>query len=147
MGSIVYSETSKRIETTNHDVLNQLNKLDNIRKISQDVSEDMDDSSFSSFYSSFLKTDCSSIDDSIRICRKESEIEFEKNRTRKPWRREPPWLDNVNVTTDLVYKYQIKSREINDVLKSDLKALKHIQQVIFLLNNLEKQILITIFFL
>lgn len=138
MGSIVYSERSKRIETTSRDIINQLNKVDNIRKISQDVSDDMDDSSFSSFYSSFLKTDCSSIDDGIRICRKESEIEFEKNRTRKPWRREPPWLDNVNVTADLIYKYQIKTREINDVLKADMKALKHIQQVIFHLNNQKK---------
>lgn len=132
MGSIAYSETSKRIESISQDILTERKKSEIIREASQDVSEDMEDSSFSSFYSSFLKTDCSSIDDGIRICHKESEIEFEKNRTRKPWRRiEPPWLDNVDVTTDLVYNYQIKSRDINDVLKSDLKALKHIHQVNF----------------
>lgn len=113
----------------------------------QDVSEDMEESSFSSFYSSFLKTDCSSIDDGIRICRKESELEFEKNRTRKPWRRiEPPWLDNVNVTADLVYKYQIKSREVADILKSDLKALKHINQVIYSYFKLSIKSILFLFF-
>lgn len=50
--------------------------------------------------------------------------------TRKPWRRpEPPWLDNVSVTPDLVYRYQVTAKAITDVLKADLSALKLIHQV------------------
>lgn len=131
MGSVVYSETSKRIESTSREMLGQMGRLENTCNKSDDVSDDnMDQSSFSSFYSSFLKTDCSTIDDDMGSCRK-SDNEFKYNRTRKTWRREPPWLDNVNVTADLVYRYQMKTRDVNEVLKSDLKALKLINQVIF----------------
>lgn len=132
MGSVVYSETSKRIESTSREILSNIGKIKNICNKSQDSSgDDMDQSSFSSFYSSFLKTDCSSVDDNLGICCNDTEIESKYNRTRKPWRREPPWLDNVNVTADLVYRYQMKTRDVNEVLKSDLKDLKLIEQVIF----------------
>lgn len=46
-------------------------------------------------------------------------------------RSQPPWLDNVNVTSDLVYKYQMTGKTIDDVLKADLNYLKTVHQVLF----------------
>ncbi|XP_059620857.1 period circadian protein isoform X2 [Phlebotomus argentipes] len=124
----------------------------------KELSNGSDDSSMSSFYSSFLKTDASSGDDrndGERSMQKESEVfsvsirpsgvqsfnsdpfydtsqemQWDKGVTvRKPWRRpEPPWLDNVSVTPDLVYRYQVTAKAVTDVLKADMSALKLIHQ-------------------
>uniref|UniRef100_A0A1B0GP58 Period circadian protein n=1 Tax=Phlebotomus papatasi TaxID=29031 RepID=A0A1B0GP58_PHLPP len=59
--------------------------------------------------------------------------------TRKPWRRpEPPWLDNVSVTPDLVYRYQVTAKAITDVLKADLSALKLIHQPVMVNDQLDQ---------
>jgi hypothetical protein len=44
-------------------------------------------------------------------------------------RPKPYWLDNINVTPELIYRYQISTRTLNDVLNDDMYALKHINQV------------------
>lgn len=41
----------------------------------------------------------------------------------------PPWLDNIIITTDLIYKYQLAVRSTVDVLKQDKNALKKLHQV------------------
>ena len=53
-------------------------------------------------------------------------------------RSNPQWLDNVNVTPELIYRYQISTRSLRDVLKDDMCAMKNIQQVnmLMLLKNL-----------
>lgn len=49
---------------------------------------------------------------------------------RVPVRRpEPHWLDNKNVTSELVYRYQVNARALKDVLRDDLNALKCVHQV------------------
>lgn len=49
---------------------------------------------------------------------------------RVPVRRpDPHWLDNINVTNELVYRYQVNARTLTDVLNDDLYALKNIHQV------------------
>lgn len=44
-------------------------------------------------------------------------------------RPNPQWLDNVDVTNEFVYRYQVSAKTLADVLKTDLSALKHIHQV------------------
>lgn len=44
-------------------------------------------------------------------------------------RPNPQWLDNVDVTNEFVYRYQVNAKTLADVLKTDLCALKHIHQV------------------
>lgn len=44
-------------------------------------------------------------------------------------RPKPHWLDNINVTPELIYRYQISTRTLNDVLNTDMYALKNIHQV------------------
>lgn len=85
----------------------------------------MEESSYSSLYSSFMRTDSSSNEEGSR---KRSELII-IDRPKKIWRRlEPPWLDNVTVTADLIYRYQKTTRTITDVLESDLRSLKLLNQ-------------------
>lgn len=79
----------------------------------------MDESSYSSFYSSFLRTETSSNEDNDKMS-KQGSID------KKPWRRpEPPWLDNVAVTPDLIYRYKVTTKSISDVLMADKLKLIH----------------------
>lgn len=56
-------------------------------------------------------------------------MEWEKM-PRVPVRRpDPHWLDNINVTHELVYRYQVNARTLKDVLTDDLYALKNVHQV------------------
>jgi period circadian protein len=43
-------------------------------------------------------------------------------------------MEEVHVTSDLVYRYQMKDQEIGDVLQADLQALQNIHQP-FLVND------------
>uniref|UniRef100_A0A7G3A994 Period circadian protein n=5 Tax=Lutzomyia TaxID=252607 RepID=A0A7G3A994_LUTLO len=137
-------------------------QLEDVNKL-KDMSNGSDDSSMSSFYSSFLKTDASSGDDRNDGYRtKESEVfsvsfrpsgvqsiendhfydhtqDMQWDKCRKPWRRpEPPWLDNVSVTPDLVYRYQVTAKAIPDVLQADLSALKLIHQPVMVNDQLDQ---------
>ncbi|XP_063903185.1 period circadian protein isoform X3 [Zophobas morio] len=91
-----------------------------------------DESCFSSSYSSFLKTDygSGSNDDTnvteSRIVKKDDAC---KDRKSFPVRkRDPPWLEAVSVTPDIIYKYQMTVKGLDDILEADLHALKKIDQ-------------------
>lgn len=76
-------------------------------------------------YSSFWRTESSSNEE---MDRRKSET-MVIDRPKKIWRRpEPPWLDNVTVTPDLIFRYQKASNAISDVLESDLTSLKLLTQ-------------------
>ncbi|XP_039763176.1 period circadian protein isoform X2 [Pararge aegeria] len=112
-----------------------------------DTNEKTDgESSYSSFYSSFFKTDSGSNEESVSKSRgkrgsKASYIQRASSygkaaaSTRAPKARpvsrrnmKPPWLENVNATSDLFYKYQIPTRDCNEVLSNDKEKLKLLDQ-------------------
>lgn len=41
----------------------------------------------------------------------------------------PYWMKNVNSTPDLVLRYQLRTKELEDALQADLRVLKEINQV------------------
>lgn len=43
--------------------------------------------------------------------------------------RIPYWMKNVESTTDLVMRYQVKIKALEDALQSDLRVLRGINQV------------------
>lgn len=43
-------------------------------------------------------------------------------------RRDPPWLEDVQLTPELVYEYQMHPKTLNEVLKADLDAMKNFNQ-------------------
>ncbi|XP_058059642.1 period circadian protein [Anopheles bellator] len=51
-------------------------------------------------------------------------------------RPNPPWLDNVCQTKDLIYRYQINERSLKELLASDSLALKKISQPILVNDQL-----------
>lgn len=101
-------------------------------------SDDMDESSFSSFYSSFLKTDNSSECTGVEKG-DSSEMIWDcgsNNVIRAKRRPNPPWLDNICQTKDLIYRYQMNERSIKEVLDADLIALKSVNQPILVNDQL-----------
>lgn len=47
---------------------------------------------------------------------------------RRPVLKDPPWLENIEVTPDLMFRYQMSERELDTVLKDDLQKLRAISQ-------------------
>lgn len=45
-------------------------------------------------------------------------------------KRDPPWMESVKATPDLIYRYQMSIKGLEDILKADLNSLKEIDQVI-----------------
>ncbi|XP_076315282.1 uncharacterized protein LOC143227846 [Tachypleus tridentatus] len=43
-------------------------------------------------------------------------------------RKDPPWLERVCLSSEVVYRYQLPEKQMEDVLKKDLKALLDLQQ-------------------
>ncbi|KAJ8668172.1 hypothetical protein QAD02_009835, partial [Eretmocerus hayati] len=43
-------------------------------------------------------------------------------------RKEPPWIEGINVTPELIYQYQITPKSFDDVLKADFEYLRHVKQ-------------------
>lgn len=43
-------------------------------------------------------------------------------------KREPPWMEAVSATPDLIYRYQMSVKGLEDILEADLNSLKDIDQ-------------------
>ncbi|XP_073952370.1 period circadian protein-like isoform X2 [Choristoneura fumiferana] len=94
------------------------------------------ESSYSSFYSSFFKTESGSADDS-------SDSKNTKNKSDDPSssrskdnvrakavrrKMEPPWMEQVCVTPELIYKYQKPTGDLDQVLAADRKKMASLEQ-------------------
>ncbi|XP_024881332.1 period circadian protein-like isoform X2 [Temnothorax curvispinosus] len=86
-----------------------------------------DESSSSSFYSSFLyKSSDSSCNPDQKTCEVSSEEYTKCHQGMR--RKDPPWLEGVQLTPELIYEYQIHPKTLNEVLKTDLDAMKNFNQ-------------------
>ncbi|XP_047040217.1 period circadian protein-like isoform X4 [Helicoverpa zea] len=118
--------------------LNKLNRLGN-----SDETRDKTDgeSSYSSFYSSFFKTESGSAEDSgdgknAKDKRLRSPINvtssyYVPHPAKKPAARrkmEPPWMEQVCVTSELVYKYQILTKSMEETLTADKEKIENLEQ-------------------
>ncbi|CAH0753179.1 unnamed protein product [Bemisia tabaci] len=101
-------------------------------------SETGDESSYYSSFYSFLKTE-EKMDDSMRsssgddVKKYEDELWGILNGTnddegKKCLRRGPTWLEGVDITPELQFRYQISTKGISDVLQADMKALAKLNQ-------------------
>ncbi|BET00504.1 Period circadian protein [Nesidiocoris tenuis] len=98
---------------------------------SNELSTPYDDSSYQSSFYSFLKTDKS--DESMKSSSENEKPEerrwcSRKDAENRPVRKVAPWIENVNVTPDLMLKYQLKERGIEETLKDDATLLEKIKQ-------------------
>ncbi|XP_032674085.1 period circadian protein isoform X3 [Odontomachus brunneus] len=86
-----------------------------------------DESSSSSFYSSFLyKSSDSSCNPDQKTCEVSSEEHTKCHQGMR--RRDPPWLDGVQLTPELIYEYKMHPKTLNEVLKADMDAMKNFNQ-------------------
>ncbi|XP_025153774.1 period circadian protein isoform X3 [Harpegnathos saltator] len=86
-----------------------------------------DESSSSSFYSSFLyKSSDSSCNPDQKTCEVSSEEHTKCHQGMR--RRDPPWLEGVQLTPELIYEYQMHPKTLNEVLKADMDAMKNFNQ-------------------
>ncbi|KAK7068298.1 hypothetical protein SK128_008314 [Halocaridina rubra] len=100
-----------------------------------DVSSDMVMSVTSSNYSS---REYKSTDDSLQNVSENSENSeasqpeprwsIPRSKCRRPVLNGPPWLENIEVTPELLYKYQLETKELVDVLRHDMEMLKGTKQ-------------------
>lgn len=42
--------------------------------------------------------------------------------------REPPWQENVEITDQLIYRYQLSPKPLNEVLEADMEFLRKVTQ-------------------
>ncbi|ERL89149.1 hypothetical protein D910_06525 [Dendroctonus ponderosae] len=100
-------------------------------------------SCYSSSYSSFLKTDTGSrSNDDSASCNNTNRTDDEMVNSQRqvcPLRkREPPWLESMTLTPDVIYRYQMSVKNIDDILKMDLNALKQIEQPVMVNDQLQQ---------
>ncbi|XP_076270074.1 period circadian protein-like [Rhynchophorus ferrugineus] len=95
---------------------------------------DEESSCYSSSYSSLLKTDTGSgsNDDSTsqnkRSQRSDDEIRKHQRKVYPMRKKDPPWVESVAMSPDLIYRYQVTVKDLEDILKTDLNALKNVDQ-------------------
>ncbi|XP_075991029.1 period circadian regulator isoform X11 [Anticarsia gemmatalis] len=104
------------------------------------------ESSYSSFYSSFFKTESGSAEESgdakkaeamkkVRFSTFQTPLDSSSNYSKpdavtKAARRkmEPPWMEQVCVTSELIYKYQVLTKTMEEVLSADKKKMDAFEQ-------------------
>lgn len=131
---------------------------------------DEESSCYSSSYSSFLKTDTGSgsNDDSTfsnKINRTDDvsylffgvwlwvlaqlrfqEILKQRRKTYPMRKKDPPWVESVSVSPNLIYKYQMAVKNLDEILQLDLNTLKNSEQVCYP-NNVRLHINFNVIFL
>nr|KAF7432381.1 hypothetical protein H0235_005305 [Vespula pensylvanica] len=89
-----------------------------------------DESSSSSFYSSLLskssESSCNPDQKAVEEVAKNSQQTTKVKHAIH--RKDPPWLEGVQLTPELIYEYQIHPKTLNEVLKADMDTLKKINQ-------------------
>ncbi|XP_076163774.1 period circadian regulator isoform X5 [Ptiloglossa arizonensis] len=96
-------------------------------KVRKQNDYNVDESSSSSFYSSFLyKSSDSSCNPDQKLTEYTPEDHAKQHQDKR--RKEPPWLEGVQLTPELIYEYQIHPKTLNEVLQADMDALKNFNQ-------------------
>lgn len=122
------------LTTTNTDKIIPKLQVKPWANMKDDSSEEVDasNSSFgSSFFDSQLRTDESyesdkaSKDDTMAAIKELNHGLAVGNKKRI---QIPHWMKNIQSTPDLVLRYQVRTKEVEEVLKSDLRVLKEINQ-------------------
>ncbi|XP_066142111.1 period circadian protein [Euwallacea fornicatus] len=94
---------------------------------------DEESSCYSSSYSSFLKTDTGSgsNDDSTsnnNSNKTDDEMLKQPQKVHPMRKKDPPWVESVTVSSDLIFKYQMEVKDLDDILKLDMNVLKKTEQ-------------------
>lgn len=50
-------------------------------------------------------------------------------------KKDPPWVESVSVSPNLIYKYQMAVKNLDEILQMDLNTLKNTEQVYYTNNS------------
>ncbi|CAH1129795.1 unnamed protein product [Ceutorhynchus assimilis] len=94
---------------------------------------DEESSCYSSSYSSLLKTESGSNYDTTsnnntNTNRTDDEMFKQQRKTYPMRKKDPPWVESVSVSPDLIYRYQVAVQNLEDILKKDMDKLKSSEQ-------------------
>ncbi|CAG9558553.1 unnamed protein product [Danaus chrysippus] len=133
--------TSNRNTEVNNDKDNRKPRATNS---SRTVEKTDEESSFSSFYSSFFKTESGSAEDSdakkswhknqkgddlMSLQSSTEAVTYTPNKGQVQQKKvDPSWVEEVCVTSELIYKYQIRTKSLEEVLSEDKKKLETLEQ-------------------
>ncbi|XP_047040224.1 period circadian protein-like isoform X10 [Helicoverpa zea] len=136
-----YEESTDAVQNTPPSRESRLNKLNRLGNSDETRDKTDGESSYSSFYSSFFKTESGSAEDSgdgknAKDKRLRSPINvtssyYVPHPAKKPAARrkmEPPWMEQVCVTSELVYKYQILTKSMEETLTADKEKIENLEQ-------------------
>ncbi|XP_026727847.1 period circadian protein isoform X12 [Trichoplusia ni] len=133
-----YEESTEAVPKT--PPLARVNKLGRVGQSEETPDKTDGESSYSSFYSSFFKTESGSAEESgdpkfnkdkrFRSPLNASSSYYQPNPVKKVARRkmEPPWMEQVCVTSELIYKYQVLTKNMEEVLSADKQKMKTLEQ-------------------
>ncbi|XP_050510213.1 period circadian protein isoform X2 [Diabrotica virgifera virgifera] len=113
-------------------------------RIFQNNINSIDESSscYSSSYSSFLKTDAGSgsNDDSNVMDTKSNRCDENtwKGKNCPIRKKEPAWSESVDVSPDLIYRYQMAVKNLEEILEADLNCLKELSQPVLVNDQLNQ---------
>ncbi|XP_050684139.1 period circadian protein isoform X2 [Leptidea sinapis] len=117
--------------STNAVTLSQNNEKDPIANSGTNADKTDDESWFSSFSSHIYKSETGSPEES-EMKKKSTISSLQTNRqtiNKVAMKKiDPPWLDDVCLTPEIIYKYQVKTRSLAEVLAEDKKKLEALEQ-------------------
>lgn len=133
--TIALNRSTEAVSSSGPTASTKLNKNGN----SDDMVDKTDgESSYSSFYSSFFRTESGSAEESgdakksdstkFRNAMNNSNYDEPKEQRVLKRKMEPPWMEKVSVTSELIYKYQIVTKPLEEVLTADKLKIKHYEQ-------------------
>ncbi|XP_066251347.1 period circadian protein [Euwallacea similis] len=125
-----FSTNAKVTSHCNMEPISRPRQPENNRRINR---MDEESSCYSSSYSSLLKTDTGSgsNDDSTsnnNSNRTDDEMLKQRQKVHPMRKKDPPWVESVTVSSDLIFKYQMAVKDLDDILKLDLNTLKRTEQ-------------------
>jgi len=59
------------------------------------------------------------------------EIMKERRKTYPMRKKDPPWVESVSVSPNLIYKYQMAVKNLDEILQMDLNTLRNTEQVCY----------------
>jgi len=102
--------------------------------------EDTDTSTSSSMYSLLKSSEDFGCTGESSNNRTDSDEDKDKDKLdpdkQRPILKDPPWLQNVDMTPQVIYDYQIKTRPLSEVLMGDMEKLKQMYQPILVNDQL-----------
>ncbi|XP_034940771.1 period circadian protein isoform X3 [Chelonus insularis] len=73
-----------------------------------------------------------------KLIKKRTSPHFNNESQKEAAPMDPPWLQNIKITPELIYRYQMSPKSLNEVLKTDMQALNNLNQPLLVNEQLDQ---------